>query len=187
MILKDIPGQLKNISGHMKDVPEQLKNIPEPLKDIQRQLKSSSSSDLDLCFVKVQNGDLTYVPVARRSGVQRKSKLESAVRALLDGPNSDELASGVGTEIPRGTILLGMDESNGAIELNLSKRFASGAGVDSFETRLEQLSRTCTAIVGNQPVYLNVEGKRLNMTPGDGIEVRQPINNVLTSSTPGSM
>lgn len=155
-----------------------LKDIERPLKDLSEQplraLKPASS--LDLCFVKTRGGDINFVPVKRKAGVLRKSKLESAVRALLEGPTADEISEGLGSEIPRGTILLGMNERDGAIELNLSKRFASGAGVDSFETRMEQLARTVTSVVGNQPVFVNVEGKRLDMTPGDGLEVKQPIN-----------
>jgi len=46
-------------------------------------------------------------------------------------------------------------------EIDLSKRFASGGGEASMETRLEQLKRTVISVVGNRKVFLNVEGKRL--------------------------
>ncbi len=122
-----------------------------------------------------KNGELSLVNV-KRSALAATNKLEDAIRCLLAGPSTEEISRGLGSEIPRGTILLGLSEKNGAIELNLSRRFASGGGIDSIETRLEQVSRTVRAVAGRKPVYLNVEGKRLNMTPGEGIEIRQPIN-----------
>lgn len=143
-------------------------------KDIKKPLQSVTS--LDLTFVKSESGEVNLVGVKRKSGVLRKNKLESAVRALLDGPTAEEIASGLGSEIPRGTILLGMNENNGAIELNLSKRFASNGGIESIETRIAQVAQTVKTAVGSQPVYLNVEGQRLTVTPGEGVEVKQPIN-----------
>lgn len=94
---------------------------------------------------------------------------------LLEGPTAREENAGLGTEIPRGTILIDLKHNAKNVELNLSRRFASGGGTDSFETRLEQLRRT-VASAAEAPVYLNVEGKRLNVSEGEGIEIKQPIN-----------
>lgn len=146
------------------------------LQDVEKPLATASLTSLDLCFVKSKDGDVKLINVKRKAGILRKNKLETAVRALLDGPTAEESADGYGSEIPRGTILLGMNESDGNIELNLSHRFASNGGVDSIETRLAQIARTVKTVVGNQPVFLNVEGRRLTMTPGEGVEVQQPIN-----------
>lgn len=98
-----------------------------------------------------------------------------AVEELLQGPSSNEEHSGLGTEIPRGTILLGVERNGANVELNLSRRFATGGGASSFETRIEQLRRTVMT-AADAPVYLSVEGKRLNISEGEGIEIRQPLN-----------
>ena len=134
---------------------------------------AQSQKEMDIWFVKSNQGAMTLVPVHR---TQKFCSINMAMRELLDGPSAAESAHGLGSEIPRGTILLGIEEKAEGIELNLSKRFASSGGTSSIETRLEQLSRTVAPIAGKKPVYLNVEGRRLTMTPGEGIEVPQPIN-----------
>lgn len=83
----------------------------------------------------------------------------------------------ISTEIPAGTILTGVTESNGEINVNFSHDFKDGGGSDSFMARLEQVKRTVSPMAGNHPVYIQVEGERLT-TSGDGLEVKQPINDV---------
>lgn len=148
------------------------------LKQLQEKLPDASSLPLptstEVWFVRPGNGKMELVAVKRR--IDGDNKIESAVRELLDGPSSEELGSGIGSEIPRGTVLLAVSEKDGKIEVDLSKRFAMGGGIDSIETRLVQLSRTVAPLAPSSDVFLNVEGRRLTMTPGEGIEVKQPIN-----------
>jgi spore germination protein GerM len=125
-------------------------------------------------LVQADDEGLKMVPVRRPS--RPGDKLKSGVEALLAGPSAEELKKGLGSEIPRGTVLIGMDRKGSNVELNLSKRFALGGGASSFETRLLQLSRTVTPLAGRDNVYLSVEGKRLDISPGEGIEIKQPIN-----------
>ncbi len=131
------------------------------------------SKKVAVWFVKPSEGESKLVSVNRKS--LGKDPLSLAVEALLEGPTAYEEHAGLGTEIPRGTILIGVTHSPTAVELNLSRRFASGGGTSSFETRLEQLRKT-VASAADAPVYLNIEGKRLNISEGEGIEIRQPIN-----------
>lgn len=170
-MLKDISSSLKNVPGNLKSIPGQLDHLKGKLNELPgNPLKFASSN---VWFVKSKNGKINLVAVKRAA--LGKSQLETAVHELLDGPNSSESADGLGSEIPRGTLLLGVAERNDEVELNLSQRFATEGGIDSFQTRLEQLSRTVSSAC-RKPVYLDVEGKRLNMTQGEGIEVHQPIN-----------
>lgn len=126
-------------------------------------------------FVKSSpSGDAHLVAVDRP--INGKEKLAVAVKELLDGPTEAEDKAGLGTEIPRGTVLIGIKRVDGNVELNLSKRFATPGGTSSFETRLEQLRRTVASANIDAPVFLDVEGKRLNVSEGEGIEVKQPIN-----------
>ena len=142
------------------------------LGDLHSIPSTSVAGNGKIWLVKSIRGQVSLVAVSR----QRVSGIEPAVKALLDGPSNDEIASGFGSEIPRGTVLRGIEDKNGRIEIDLSRRFASGGGIDSIETRLAQLSRTVAPVAGHRPVYLNVEGRRLTMTPGEGVEVKQPIN-----------
>lgn len=151
--------------------------LKDPVHSLGHSLEQSEGESVfDLCFVKSEDGNLDLVKIKRKAGILRKNKLETAVRALLDGPTAEECASGLGSEIPRGTILLGMNEANGSIELNLSHRFSANGSGDSIQTRVEQIARTVKSIETKEPVYLNIEGQRLTMTPGEGLEVHQPIN-----------
>lgn len=135
--------------------------------------KAATQKETKIWLVKSNRTDMVLVPVQRKLGA---GSVNTAVRALLDGPSEDESRNGYGSEIPRGTVLLDVTESDKQIEINLSKRFATGGGTTSIETRLQQLSQTVKPIAGEKPVYLNIEHKRLVMTPGEGIEVKQPIN-----------
>jgi spore germination protein GerM len=103
--------------------------------------------------------------------------LAFALNELLGGPKGPQASEGASSEIPPGTVLIGVksDPNTGAIIIDMSRRFAQGAGPDSFDARIEQLKRTAEAVVPGKSVFLNVEGKRLEET-GDGLEVKQPIS-----------
>jgi spore germination protein GerM len=138
---------------------------------------AKGKDEIHVYLVKPKGDELEILPVKRKLKVSNQVEaLTKSVSELLLGPNSNEQLKGYGTEIPKGTILLGVKENVNDIELNISKRFALGGGISSIETRLEQLRRTAAAAVPYKPVYLNVEGERLNILAGEGIEVHQPIN-----------
>ena len=141
-------------------------------------------------FVKADGDKIGYEPVSRicRPAVGTEEQtatmkaVEAAVVELLQGPSAEEEAAGLGSEVPRGTVLIsvGPTKDQSGIVLNLSKRFLSGSGAESFGLRLEQLKRTVNEIVSHdspaKAVFLNVEGERLSQATGDGIDVAQPIN-----------
>lgn len=139
------------------------------------QTAAATPNQFNVYFVKSKAASLQVTAVSRRV-INRGDRLEQAVRELLDGPTSVEERAGLGTEIPRGTILLAVKRSGKDVELDLSRRFALSGGTTSFETRLEQLRRTVSQVCGQADVYLSVEGKRLNIEEGEGIEIHQPIN-----------
>lgn len=104
-------------------------------------------------------------------------EVKQAVEDLLKGPNAQESEAGLGSEIPKGTVLIGVKESpDGNIVVDLSQRFVTGGGISSFEARMEQLRQTASQAARGQKVYLDVEGQRLVQATGEGIEVKQPIN-----------
>lgn len=129
---------------------------------------------MKIWFVKPINDQLSLVPVIRT--LSGSDQLAEAVEQLLSGPTSNESDAGLSSEIPKGTTLLGVKRADGDVELNLSKAFASSGGGRSLETRIEQLSRTVSTLAGSQKVYLAIEGERLSASPGDGLEIKQPLN-----------
>ena len=171
---------LNDLHGSMKDLPAAVNEIHKTVSALHEDVLTDISSKLPLpdltqiWFVRPDRNGMKIIAVNRK--IAADNKIEAAVRELLNGPSPDEIAEGLASEIPRGTVLLGVEQKNGRIELNLSRRFASGGGIDSIETRLEQLSKTVMAVAQQQDVFLNIEWQRLTMTPGEGVEIRQPIN-----------
>jgi|SRR5579883_495777 len=133
-----------------------------------------SGKQVNVWFVKTKDNDLELVSVPKAR--LNSDALKSAVEALLQGPDNSESEQGLGTEIPGGTILLGIKNEGDSIEINLSKRFASGGGPTSMQTRLEQLARTVKEIDSSKQLFVSVEGQRLSATTADGLEISQPIN-----------
>lgn len=127
----------------------------------------------EVWFVKPNGEKLELVKVNRK--LAGSDKLEAALTELLRGPTGEEEGEGLASEIPKGTVLLGVHPIDDDYEIDLSRRFASGGGEESMETRLEQLRKTVKSVVGDKKVFLNVEGKRL-VAAADGLEVQQPIN-----------
>jgi spore germination protein GerM len=137
----------------------------------------AAERQVNVCLIKIENNELKQVEVKRP--LSGNEPLKTSVEELLRGPSPDEVSQGFSSEIPKGTILLGITpvvSDPSSLDLNLSKRFLMGGGTDSIEARLDQLTRTVSQVAGDKKVYLNIEGKRLEIAGGEGIEVKQPIN-----------
>jgi len=147
---------------------------PHTSKAVKAEPYVPRGKELNIYFVKEQDGNLDILPLSRPKF--SNDALQSAVEELLQGPDRKEASSGYGTEIPRGTILLGIKRDGRDVELNLSKRFAAGGGPTSMEIRLEQLVKTIKEIEPNVDVYVNIEGQRLTASSADGLEIAQPVN-----------
>lgn len=130
--------------------------------------------DLSIWFVQAKGENLELVKKTRSK--TDNDLIKSAIDQLLLGPDENEMKDGISSEIPKGTILLGIETKDDNIELNLSKRFSSGGGPMSMEMRLNQLTKTVSTLAGDKKVFLNVEGERLSAMGLDGLEVKQPIN-----------
>jgi spore germination protein GerM len=135
--------------------------------------ETEAKNAVKVWFLKEKGGTLHLVPVTRK--VAGGDTVRECISELLYGPTRQEAKSGLASEIPRGTVLIGVTQHDGEVVLNLSRRFAVG-GDDSFSTRLAQLRRTVAGAAGARKVFLDVEGKRLTEAGGEGLEVRQPIN-----------
>ena len=134
----------------------------------------SHGKSLNVWFVKEEAGNIELTAVSRSKTTS--DPLTGAIEELLQGPDANDDTAGIGTEIPRGTILLGVKRNNGSVEVNLSKRFAAGGGPTSLETRLQQVARTVKDLEGDIDVFVNIEGERLTASSADGLEIAQPID-----------
>lgn len=77
--------------------------------------------------------------------------------------------------IPVGTKLLSTKVLADGIHIDLSREFTQGFGATSMIGRLGQLVYTATAENPSAPVWITVEGKKLEVLGDVGVEIRQPI------------
>ena len=77
--------------------------------------------------------------------------------------------------IPVGTKLLSAKILADGIHVDLSKEFTQGFGATSMIGRLGQVVYTATAQNPDAPVWITVEGKKLEVLGDVGVEIRQPI------------
>ncbi|GAB1544898.1 GerMN domain-containing protein [Scytonema sp. NUACC21] len=115
---------------------------------------------------------LTLVPqaVALPAG-EPNQVLEAAFKTLLAGPTE-----GTGsTTIPKETKVLGVKVENDSVHVNLSEDFTSGGGSTSMIGRVGQVVYTATTLNPNAKVYIEVNGKQLDVLGGEGLELEQPL------------
>lgn len=98
--------------------------------------------------------------------------LESAFSQLLAGPSK---SADYTTTIPQGTKLLALDATEEGVIVDLSQEFMTGGGSASMTSRLAQVVYTATSLDSKSKVWINVEGKPLEILGGEGITVSQPM------------
>ncbi|MCP6759799.1 MAG: GerMN domain-containing protein [Fischerella sp. CENA71] len=98
--------------------------------------------------------------------------LTAAFQRLLEGPTEGSNGS---STIPQGTKVLGVDVQGDTVHVNLSGEFTSGGGSTSMQGRLGQIVYTATSLNPNAKVYVDVDGKQLDVLGGEGLELEQPL------------
>lgn len=122
-----------------------------------------------------ENGEEVYRAVKREYIPEYGSQLKFAVKSLINGPTDKEKKAGVYTEIPSGTRLISLTESPSRVVINLTSDFENGGGTDGIYKRLFQLIKT-VKINSNLPLYLQLDGKQVDVIGGEGIMINQPLN-----------
>lgn len=121
------------------------------------------------------NGEEVYRAVKREYLPEYGSKLKYAVKMLINGPSEKEKTLGVYSEIPAGTKIISITESPSRVVINLTSDFERGGGTDSLYKRLFQLIKT-VKINSNLPLYLQLDGKQVEVIGGEGIMINQPLS-----------
>mgnify|MGYP001544495292 CR=1 FL=1 len=104
-----------------------------------------------------------------------KSCFAYAIKELMKAPSSWEKSKGFNSEIPQGTKILSIRESADSIMIDLSSNFETGGGAESTYIRVKQVIKTANANTST-PVYLYLNGKQANVIGGEGIMLKQPLN-----------
>jgi hypothetical protein len=101
---------------------------------------------------------------------------EAAMRELLAGPTEAELETwpALGTEIPEGTRLLGLEIEDGVALVDLSEEFEQGGGTASITARVAQVVYTLTEFEEIDAVEFYLDGERVEVFSGEGLMLDEP-------------
>ena len=117
------------------------------------------------------NLKLESQPIQVKSDDEPNKVLQTAFKQLLAGPTEGTES----TTIPQGTQLLGIKVESDAVRINLSEEFTSGGGSTSMTGRLGQVIYTATSLNSKAKVYIEVNGKPLEVLGGEGLVLNQPL------------
>jgi len=164
--------------------PDVIEDVAQQQEETQSEIqneKENKSDEIKYQIVNVffiahnANGEEVYRAVKRDYLPEYGSQLKFAVKALINGPTEKEKKVGVYTEIPAGTRLISLTESPSRVVINLTSEFENGGGTDSLYKRLFQLIKT-VKINSNLPLYLQLNGKQVDVIGGEGVMINQPLN-----------
>ncbi|MDZ7994663.1 MAG: GerMN domain-containing protein [Nostoc sp. EfeVER01] len=123
-------------------------------------------------WLRSNNKNVTLVPQpVKVASIRPNQPLEAAFQSLLAGPTEGTDS----TTIPKGTKLLGLKAENNEVHVNLSEDFTSGGGSTSMMGRVGQVVYTATTLNPKAKVYIDVNGKPLDVLGGEGVELQQPL------------
>jgi spore germination protein GerM len=97
--------------------------------------------------------------------------LEGALKSLLTGPADPAFS----TTIPKGTKLRNVSLEADGVHVDLSKEFTDGGGSASMTGRVAQVLYTASSLDPTAKVWIQVEGKPLEVLGGEGLMIDQPL------------
>lgn len=147
---------------------------PLDMKNEDLQQEKISSKKIVKIFILDNTGNLKSVKRECDTSVE-KSCFEYAIKELVLAPSRWEKSKGYTSEIPQGTKVLSVRESSKNVMIDLSPNFESGGGAESTYMRIKQIIKTANANT-SAPTYLYINGKQANVIGGEGIMIKQPLN-----------
>jgi len=144
--------------------------IKQPIKQSTTQQGNEQTASIYWLRSKENRLDLVPQPF-KVAATQPNQVLEAAFKTLLAGPSEGTDS----TTIPQGTQLLGLKAENNDIHVNLSENFTTGGGSTSMMGRVGQVVYTATSLNPQANVYIEVNGKLLEVLGGEGVELQQPL------------
>jgi len=147
---------------------------PQKQEDPQTQKAETKEKEtVSVYFTTTTNASLKKVT---REVPANKTKLETAIKELLKGPNAKEKKQNYSSEIPKGVKLLSIKDQGSLIIIDLSDDFQYGGGTESLYTRLNQLIKTVVEAKPEKPVFLYINGQKAEVIGGEGLMITQPLS-----------
>ena len=146
----------------------------EPLEDISKEEQEETGIKTVKIFVYDSKGSMRSL--SRKCDTQKeKSCFAFAIKELVSAPTKYEKSKGIISEIPSSTKIISIREGNSNIMIDLNSAFESGGGSDTIYRRIKQLIKTANTNT-SMPVYLYINGKQVDVIGGDGVMLKQPLN-----------
>lgn len=151
------------------------KKIPDEIIQNQDNGDNKIEKKVYTYFLKeTQSGKVSFLAIETKVD-NNDDTLKSAIEALLEGPSEENKRNGFYSEIPSGTKLLNIKETDKYIIINLNDKFQYGGGTDSIYNRLKQLIKTVSQTKINKDIYLYINGKQADVIGGEGVIIKQPL------------
>lgn len=125
-------------------------------------------------FLLDKNGNIRSVSRTCDLNIE-SSCFEYAIKELVLAPTRLEKSQGFTSEIPVGTKVLSIRESSDSAKIDLSSTFEAGGGAESTYMRVKQVIKTANSNT-TVPTYLYINGRQANVIGGEGIMIKQPLN-----------
>jgi spore germination protein GerM len=143
-----------------------------PANPSRRNIAKERTAEIYLLKDTGKNFELVALPVEVTATKDKPNEfLEAAFNSLLTAKSDGDTSS----VIPSGTKILDVKVENDAVRVDLSNEFTSGGGSASIAGRVGQVVYTATSLNNNARVYINVNGKELDILGGEGLELEQPL------------
>jgi len=146
------------------DLPFSLSRTP--------QVSPSPAEDESFTVFFVLEGKLA--PVTREAPGDL-TPVEATMRALLEGPTTEELARGINSEIPPQTSLLEVRVLNLVADVDLSTEFQGPASHDAILLRVAQVVWTLVRLPEVTAVRFVIDGEPVSVVTDDGTVVDRPV------------
>lgn len=169
-----VGGGVAWFSSHSSNTPipsNTSGQIAQPAQPSTKQPANEQTPNVYWLRPKDKNVVLVPQPV-KVASVQPNQALEAAFQSLLAGPKEGTDST---TTIPKATKLLGLKAENDEVHVNLSEDFTTGGGSTSMMGRVGQVVYTATTLNPKAKVYIDVNGKPLDVLGGEGVELQQPL------------
>lgn len=148
--------------------------LEQPSVEEPQQEQQESKQKTVKIFILDKSGNLRSVNRTCNTDIE-KSCFAYSIKELVSAPSKWEKSKGFTSEIPAGTKVLSIRESAGNILIDLSSDFETGGGAESTYMRVRQIIKTANSNTSS-PVYLYINGRQANVIGGEGIMVKQPLN-----------
>ena len=133
---------------------------------------TGQSTTASIYLLKDTGRNLELVPLPIEVDTdQPNTVLTTAFNSLLTGIDGGTASS----TIPEGTKLRSVKILDDGIHVDLSTEFTTGGGSASMTGRLAQIMYTATTLQPQAKVWIDVEGKPLEILGGEGLEIERPM------------